>query len=290
MECLRISGADHLVIANSPTLGANRNTIRACAGSFRPDASGMQSFENFCEFTGRMPFPVQTDTVLLRGNMFKPGRTQAMYTAHLMKAAILAKQPTDWMRPCIKSVASGLANAQDLSFRFGNFLFPDDLLRLIRTTKITSDFGRASFFPFIFLWVVPSETLTLRKDAADGPITDLAPQKVKILAAVRIIGGNAMRLAKFAWRKNMKRGCIPRIPFLCGVAESIARVLWPVHRIWPQLADRIRTGDLLFRTMKCSFVRHLRANLALAGMGPTPQRRVNSPHAVSGAGLHRNCK
>ena len=66
----------------------------------------------------------------------------------------------------------------------------------------------------------------LRKAAADAPITDFAPQKAEIMAGVRIIGGSEMLLAKFAWRKNMKRGCILRRPCLCGGPEPMARVLY----------------------------------------------------------------
>ena len=131
MEDLLQAEADSLDIANFISIGANRNTLRAFAGSLRPAASCMQSFKNFCEFFGRQPFPIQTDTVILRINMFKPCRALAQYMAHLMKAAVLLKRPPDWMCPEIKSVARGLANAQDLSFRFENFLFADDLLRLI---------------------------------------------------------------------------------------------------------------------------------------------------------------
>ena len=147
MGCLRIPGADPLEIANFPILGAKRNTIRAFARALRPAAPGMQSFKNFREFTGRTPFPVRTDTSLLWSNMFKPGRTLAMYAVRLTKAAILLKQPTDWMLPDIKSAIRGLDIAQDLSFRFGDFLFADYLLRMIRSAKITSDFGRAAFSP-----------------------------------------------------------------------------------------------------------------------------------------------
>ena len=82
-----------------------------------------------------------------------------MYTAHLLKAAILLKQPTDWICPDIKSAVRGLANTQDLAIRFDIFLCADDLLRRIRATKRTSDFGRASFFSFLFRLRVPSETL-----------------------------------------------------------------------------------------------------------------------------------
>ena len=82
--------------------------------------------------------------------MFKPGRNLAQYMAHLANATILLKQPTDWICPDIKSAVRGLANAQNLPFIFGNFLFADDFMRLIRTTTLTSEFGCAAFFFFLF--------------------------------------------------------------------------------------------------------------------------------------------
>ena len=115
--------------------------------------------------------------MLLWSNMFQPGRAFQMYTAHLAKATILLKQPTDWKCPDIKSVMRGLKNAHDLSFRFENFLFAGDLLRLIRATKLTSEFGCAAFFSFLFLLRVPSETLSIRKATPEDRITDLAPPK-----------------------------------------------------------------------------------------------------------------
>ena len=123
----------------------------------------------------------------------------------------------------------------------------------------------------------------LRKAASDGPITDFTSKKAKILAGVRIIGGSVMLLAKFARRKNMKRGCISRRPCLCGEPVPLARVLCPVHRIWPQLAGRIRTGELLFLTLKYSANRHLRANLALAGIPPADK---SPPHCFRRGATH----
>ena len=159
-----------------------------------------------------------------------------------------------------------------IGYRAGSFLplwgFP---LRGLPTTddSICEDhirFRTCSLFSFLFLLRVSSETLMLRMAAADDPITDFTPQKAKILAGVRIIGGCEVLLAKFSRRKNMNRGRILRRSCLCGEPEPMARVLFPPHRIWPQLADRFRTGGLLFPTPKYSSNRHLRANLAMAGI------------------------
>ena len=275
MDQLRTSQAYSLAIANFLTLGAKRDTLRAFAGSLRPAASGAQSFKNICDFVGRTPFPVATDTVLMWSNMFKPGRACANYGALLTKATILLKHPNDWMCPDIKAVVRGLANARDPPFKSANLLFAYDLLRLLRATRLTSEFGCAACFSFLFVLRVPSETILSRKASPGDPITDFTPPWEKILSGVRNIGGGDMRIAKFAWAENIKRGCILRRPCIWPDAESLAMVLRPVHRIWPQLAAQTRTGELRFPSLRYSFNRHLRANLALAGI---PQAGKYSSH------------
>ena len=103
-----------------------------------------------------------TDTVLLRIALFRPGRTFAQYIAHVMKAAILIRRPTDWLAPSVRSVPRGLRNAQNLSFKFQNYLMADDLLRLLHVSNLSTEFGQAAFFSFLFLLRVPSETLWMR--------------------------------------------------------------------------------------------------------------------------------
>ena len=134
----------------------------------------MQSFLNFCTFTESKPPPVQADTVLLRSNMFQPGRTFQMYTAHLAKATILLIQPTDWMCPDIKSVMRGLANAQDFLqirklplFGWPNPANPGDETDIrIRTRSL----------PLLPVSATgPSEPLQIRKASLHGRKSDFTP-------------------------------------------------------------------------------------------------------------------
>ena len=88
-------------------LGARRNTLRAIVGSLRPAASGMQTYLNICRLLGRYPVAVGADTVLLRSTMFRVGGIFGQYIAHVMKASILLRQPTDWRTSDIKSAPMG---------------------------------------------------------------------------------------------------------------------------------------------------------------------------------------
>ena len=50
-----------------------------------------------------------------------------------------------------------------------------------------------------------------------------------------------MRLAKFAWRKNIPHGCILRRPCLCGDASATALILRPIHMLWPRMIQNVDT-------------------------------------------------
>ena len=88
-------------ISQLPNLPAHLNNLRAFAGSLRPAASGVRNYKNFCDFIGRPAFPVQTDTVLLRGGLFRLWRTFSQYITHVANASILLRHPADWMAPDI---------------------------------------------------------------------------------------------------------------------------------------------------------------------------------------------
>ena len=245
VDFLRTSGADSLPIANFPTLGAKRNTLRAFALSLRPAAPGMQSFKNFIEVIGRRPCPVVTDTVLMWSNMFMPDRTFAQYVAHLTRAAILLKPPTAWMCPDIKAVVHGLANTQDLSSKFNNFLFLVDLLRLIRTARLTSEFGCEAFFRYPVFDARSVGGPSLSDGFLGRSDYGFYPQRGRRFLLASAILADAIFSSRKSTGGNSKRGCILRRHCICPDAESLSRVLCPSRRIWPQLAAQTRTGELI---------------------------------------------
>ena len=265
-SALSNSGADSSRILKFLSLAAQRNTIRAFAGSLRPAASGMQNYKNFCEYIGRPALPVQSDTVLLWSGLFRPGRTYSQYLAHVMKASILLRHPTDWITPDVRSVAKGLANAQDLSFKFQNYMFAADLLRLITSVKLDNEFGLACFMSFLLLLRVPSETLLMRKADNSDFSTEFPPQDQKILVGVRMVAGRPLFIAKFSWRKNLKHGCILRRPCLCDESSNLTRLLCPVHKLWPRMSRNIPVRGLIFPSLTASsFGRKLKSEMVRMG-------------------------
>ena len=132
--------------------------------------------------------------------IFRPARTFKQYLAHLAKACILIHQPTDWVTPAIRSVARGLAAAQDSSFQFQNYIFAEDLLKLIKSAKLDNDFGFVCFFAFLPLLRIQSDALLMRMADDSDAITEFRPRKHKVLVGIRIVKGAPLFIAKFAWR------------------------------------------------------------------------------------------
>ena len=242
-------------------LAAKRNTARLFGGSLRAAASGMQPYLNFCVFIGRPAFPVQTENILLRSGLFRPGRAFAQYIAHVMKAAILIGYPTDCLSPSARSVARGLKNSHGLSFRFQNFMFASDLLHLLQSVSLTTEFGQAAFLSFLFLLRVPSGTLQLRFAADSDALADFSPQKFNDIAGVRTISGSPLLSAKFSWRVNIRSVCILRRPCLRDEREELERMLSPSHMIWPRILAGGACRGLLFPSLtRSNFNRFLKRN------------------------------
>ena len=97
----------------------------------------------------------------------------------------------------------------------------------------------------------------------------------------------------------MRHGCILRRPCLCDEKSPLARVLCPIHTIWPRIERRILPHDLLFPSIGNSFSKLLRINLADAGIqnadkfpshcfrrGATQELQApgGSPDTIKGAG------
>ena len=212
----------------------------------------MQSYLNFGHLAQREPFQISSDSIALWSGLFRPGRTCGLYLSQLMKASILLHQPTNWATPDIRAVARGLKNAHDLPFRFQNFMFADSLLELIRHVKLNNEFGLAAFLSFLLLLRVPSETLLIRIADEGDRITEFPPHEHKIVAGIRRIKGEPMRVVKFPRRENIKHGCILRRPCLCDEKWAIARTLCPVHRIWPELIQDKRPRGYMFPSLSAS--------------------------------------
>ena len=235
--------------------------MRSVKGSLPKVWSGIASYMRFCDLLGRPPFPPTAETVQLWGSTFNPGRAFSQYLAHRSKASILMNMDTDWLTPTMRRVARGLKNAQDLSFKFPNFTHSTELMDRLKFVKLASDTGNAYFLSYLFSLRVPSETLRLIRAFRNKRLAEFSPQTDKALIATRTFKGVTVLVVKFAFRGNIRNGCIFMRPCLCS-DQALPHDLCPVHAIWPCIRDRVEPGFPLFPGLTSNtFNRQLKATM-----------------------------
>ena len=88
------------------------------------------------------------------------------------------------MTQAVKTIASGIENAQDKSFQFPSFTQSTELLTILRFVKLDTELGRLFFTAYLFPLRVPSEALTAKRAFSNDPITQFIPEEEKPLAGV----------------------------------------------------------------------------------------------------------
>ena len=248
------------------TLGAEVNLLRTVKCSLPQVRSGVNSYVRMCNLLARPPFPPTENTAQLRSATFNPGKTFNQYLAHLQKASLLLNRSLEWLTPVIRGISKGLKNAQDLSFKFPNFIESKDILTVLEFVKLDSVTGQSYYLSYLFGLRVPSETLRLTRAFRDDRITEFAPQTDKALIGTRKYNDTTVLVIKFSFRENIRNGCILMRPCLCGASSRTANDLCPVHKVWPRIADRDNAGDPLFPDLTANTSnRQLKATMTAMG-------------------------
>ena len=89
---------------------------------------------------------------------------------------------------------------------------------------------------------VPSGAIQLTREFRDGRIAESAPQDMKALVAPLTYNETTDLSIKFSYRENIRNGCILMRPCLCSETATEAHLLFPVHRVWPFIRDRVKPG------------------------------------------------
>ena len=77
---------------------------------------------------------------------------------------------------------------------------------------------------------------------------------------------------KFAFRKNIRGGCVLFRPRICFEGDPRGRTLCPLRAIWPLIRDRTPDGERLFPDLSpCSFNRILKAIVTKLGFAGGPK-------------------
>ena len=167
-----------------------------------------------------------------------------MYMAHLQTAFFFLNLPTDWISAATLTISTALANAQVRSFQFPNIVRCNDMVRILRFSPIRGEFGQLAYMSYIFSLLVPSDTIQLVRAFSSDPIAEYKKQDTNALIGVRKHHNTPLLVNKFAFRKNIRNGCILKRPFICyGLNKSMTRAWCPIHAVWPYIQKRDKPGS-----------------------------------------------
>ena len=250
IRCLAESAAPQAQIAHFLNTGAQVNTLHQVQDSLKSVASGIQCYASFCDLIQVAYFPPCSENILRWSTVFSPGRTFGIYLAHVSKACQLLNLPLTWITPSIRGVAKGLASAQDVSFRFDNFIQKDLFVKLIRFELLSSEVGRLFYVSYLFFLRVPSEGLPIIRAAPSDIITTKAPQSCMALMGIRSIGGFPRLILKLKKRKLNKTGAIMMRPCFCDGEGMMPTGLCPIRDFSPLIQNTTLPGEGLFSSLQ----------------------------------------
>lgn len=162
------------------------------------------------------------------------------------KAFFLLDHPINWATPAVKTLSTGIENAQDKSFQFPNLIQSRDLIAVLRHVKLDNELGQLVFMAYLFSLRVPSEALAARRAFSDGPLMQFTPQEDKALIGISTYKKTDVLVMKFAYRQNLRNGCVLKRPCICSGKSPLARLLCPPHSFWNLVKLRAGAGALLF--------------------------------------------
>ena len=110
---------------------ARINILRGAQGPLRFVASDITRYVKFRSAVKTTPFPSTPLTVRRWIATFNCGKTFGLHVNHVKKASPLLGRCASWHDPEIRAIANGLANAQDRSIAFPNFVMPQDIMRIL---------------------------------------------------------------------------------------------------------------------------------------------------------------
>ena len=142
---LSFCGASSVSIEEFLRLWARVNALRSATGSLRCVSSGINSDASFCSLLGRSFFPPIADSVILRGSSFGHGRTFRNYLVRLKKTCVLSDCSFYWYTPTVREIAKGLSFAKQPPVKFPNFIYTQDLYRVINFLRLLDSFAQLAF-------------------------------------------------------------------------------------------------------------------------------------------------
>ena len=229
--------------------GAQVNTPRQAQGPLRSVAAGIQCWASYCDLIGAPYFRPTSALVLRRSTIFKPGRTFGGYVAHLAKACQLLDIPPLWYNSAVKGVILGLENAQDVSFKFENYIFKRLFRKILAHETLSSEFGRLCYLAYVFILRLPSEALPVCRASSQDDLLKRTPlpDGTPALIGCRFLQDDSERVVlKLRSRKATRGGAILMRPCFCDADDLGGKGICPLHDWWPAVCRSTSWGEPLF--------------------------------------------
>ena len=243
-------GAEHSSLIRFLNTGAQLNTLRQVQDSLRSVSVGIQCWASFCDLINCPYFPPRAENVLRRSTFFKPVGTFGNYLAHLPKACQLLQIPPTWMSCAVRGVAKGLENAQDLSLKFGNYMFKPLSRSLMNHEPLRTECGRLFYLSYVFILRLPSEALPARRAAAGASLLTRHPlPRQSVLGLRSMPDGQQCLVLKLRTRKHVRSGAVLFRPCFCSGAVLASAGICPIHDFWRIVVESYAQDSPLFPSL-----------------------------------------
>ena len=195
-----------------------------------------------------------TSTLILRwSTFFNPGRTFGGYVAHLSKACQLLNINLSWYNSAVRGVIHGLENAQDVSFKFENYIYKRLFRKILAHETFSSEFGRLCYLAYVFILRLPSEALPAHRASPAAELLRRSPLPIDspVLIGSRFLPDGSERLVlKLRTRKATRGGAILMRPCFFEGGDLGGTGICPVHDFWPTVCASSLWGEPLFPTLR----------------------------------------
>ena len=177
---------------------------------------------------------------------FIPGATFSNYVGYLRKACHFLQNPLTWDTAALANIVAALKLEGKGKYVFPNFIRSDLMQKIIRHDSRDSPFAQLAFLSLLYALRVPPEALNIQRAFKRDDLTGGSPMKERALIGLRGSAPNQCLAIRFSRRKNLPMGCVLSRPCFCPLADPEDRRLCPAHSIWPFIASRVQSGQLLF--------------------------------------------
>ena len=274
--------------ANLPQFKTNRffrtaaqsTALQGVLFCFPSFASGIRCYYSFCELRNNPPFPVSERVVIEWSSVFSCGATFSNYVGYVRKACHFLQHPLTWDTAALANIIAALKLQDRGKYVFPNFIRSDLVHRIISHDSRDSPFAQLAYLSFLYALRVPSEAINLMRACKHDDLTGHSPMKERALIGIRGKAPRQCLVIRFSRRKNLPRGCILSRPCFCSLAAPKAKRFCPVHSMWPCIASRVQSGQMLFPMYSATSVNTtIKAVLAKIG--------VDFAHSYSSHGFRR---